>query len=202
MEMDPIWSPFLISSLTIITGRSLSCGGEGEICWVCLPQGIGLIAVSLWWRAHRGNVTQTDGIAANGAFRECVSVAVNSPNWHWWMPNCTLFNKNDCSISEAVIFADKLSDLSPATSHPVWQFATLNANQLVFVASFSKRARMIPMAVEWRVFMGQIADASLATNWPLCAQVWQTHNCLCCRDYSKYPFCRFTNTNYYPTFSY
>lgn len=59
-----------------------------------------------------------------------------------------------------VIFTDKLSDLCTATPHPVWQFATLNANQLVFVASFSKSARMILMACELRVFMcsmGQIA---------------------------------------------
>lgn len=60
-----------------------------------------------------------------------------------------------------VIFADKLSDLSTATHHPVWQFATLNANQLVFVASFSKSAGMILTPFESRVFMcsmGQIAE--------------------------------------------
>lgn len=59
-----------------------------------------------------------------------------------------------------VIFTDKLSDLSTATPHPVWQFATLNANQLVFVASFSKSARVIIMACKLRVFMcsmGQVA---------------------------------------------
>lgn len=63
-----------------------------------------------------------------------------------------------------VIFTDKLSDLSSATSHPVWQFATLNANQHGFVASFSKSARKILMAWVLRLFMcsmGQIAGL----NW-------------------------------------
>lgn len=66
-----------------------------------------------------------------------------------------------------VIFADKLSDLSTATPHAVWQFATVNANQPVFVASFSESAGMILTALRVErihVFNGPNSRPLLATN--------------------------------------
>lgn len=56
-----------------------------------------------------------------------------------------------------VIFTDKLSDISPARPHPLWQFATINANQLVFVTFFSKGAKAILDLSVFVCSVGQIA---------------------------------------------